>query len=46
MTELENEKQYLKDVIIRFKELIDEYEIQLDELPSRYRDNPYLLEHF
>ena len=46
MNELKKEKQYLKDVIIRFKELIDEYKIRIDELPSRYREDPYLLEHF
>ncbi len=46
MNELEKEKQYLKDVITRFSHLIEEYEIQIDKLPSQYKEDPYLLEHF
>ncbi len=46
MSEFEKEKEYLKNVITRFKKLIDEYGIKLDKLPSRYSDNPYLLEQF
>ncbi|MGM9879608.1 MAG: UvrD-helicase domain-containing protein [Bacilli bacterium] len=46
MNEFEKEKKKLKDVVSRFNTLIDEYEIKIEQLPSRFSDNPYLLEQF
>lgn len=46
MNEYEKEKLKLKDVIERFGEVIEKYKIELEKIPFRYREDPYLLEQF